>query len=137
MIGGEARAFGFNVMLGGAVNLMREPRAGARFEDAGEDPLLAGTIVGAEIAGVQSNAIIDTVKHYALNDQETDRGGGNFQIDEAGLAHERPAGVRIRHRARQSRLGDVQLQPRERGPGLRKPVPADASAAQRMGLAWL
>ena len=85
MIGGEARAYGFNVMLGGAVNLLREPRGGRNFEYAGEDPLLAGTIVGAEIAGVQSNHIIDTTKHYALNDQETDRGGGNFNIGEAAL----------------------------------------------------
>jgi beta-glucosidase len=85
MIGGEARAFGFNVMLGGAVNLLREPRNGRNFEYAGEDPLLAGTIVGAEIAGVQSNHVIDTTKHYALNDQETDRGGGDFRIGEAAL----------------------------------------------------
>jgi beta-glucosidase len=85
MIGGEARAYGFNVMLGGGVNLLREPRNGRNFEYAGEDPLLAGTIVGAEIAGVQSNHVIDTTKHYALNDQETDRGTGNFEIDEAAF----------------------------------------------------
>lgn len=85
MIGGEARAFGFNVMLGGGVNLLREPRNGRNFEYAGEDPLLAGTIVGAEIAGVQSNRVIDTVKHYALNDQETDRGIGNFSFEEAAF----------------------------------------------------
>ncbi len=85
MIGGEARAYGFNVMLGGGVNLLREPRNGRNFEYAGEDPLLAGTIVGAQIAGVQSNRVIDTTKHYALNDQETDRGTGNFTIDEAAF----------------------------------------------------
>jgi beta-glucosidase len=85
MIGGEARAYGFNVMLGGGVNLLREPRNGRNFEYAGEDPLLAGAIVGAEIAGVQSNHVIDTTKHYALNDQETDRGTGNFNIDEAAF----------------------------------------------------
>jgi beta-glucosidase len=85
MIGREARAYGFNVMLGGGVNLLREPRNGRNFEYAGEDPLLAGTIVGAEIAGVQSNHVIDTAKHYALNDQETDRGTGNFIIDEAAF----------------------------------------------------
>src|SRR6478735_6787780 len=82
MIGAEARADGFNVLLGGAVNLMREPRNGRNFEYAGEDPLLAGTIVGAQIAGVQSNAIISTVKHYAVNDQETDRNNGNAIVDE-------------------------------------------------------
>jgi beta-glucosidase len=85
MIGREAHAYGFNVMLGGAVNLLREPRNGRNFEYAGEDPRLAGTIVGAEIAGVQANHVIDTTKHYALNDQETDRGSGNFEIDEAAF----------------------------------------------------
>jgi beta-glucosidase len=85
MIGREARAYGFNVMLGGGVNLTREPRNGRNFEYAGEDPLLAGAMVGAEIAGVQSNRVIDTIKHFALNDQETDRGVGNFNIDEAAF----------------------------------------------------
>ena len=81
MIGGEARASGFNVMLAGGVNLAREPRNGRNFEYGGEDPLLAGTMVGAQIAGIQSNHIISTVKHYAFNDQETDRNAGNAVID--------------------------------------------------------
>ena len=81
MIGAEARASGFNVMLAGGVNLAREPRNGRNFEYGGEDPLLAGTMVGAQIAGIQSNHIISTVKHYALNDQETDRFAGNSVID--------------------------------------------------------
>lgn len=81
MIGAEARASGFNVMLAGGVNLMREPRNGRNFEYGGEDPLLAGTMVGAQIAGIQSNHIISTVKHYAVNDQETDRDTGNSVID--------------------------------------------------------
>lgn len=85
MIGAEARADGFNVLLGGSVNLVREPRDGRNFEYAGEDPLLAGAIVGAQIAGVQSNGIVSTTKHYALNAQETDRGRGNFAIEEGAF----------------------------------------------------
>ena len=81
MIGSEARASGFNVMLAGGVNLMRDPRNGRNFEYGGEDPLLAGTIVGAEIAGIQSNHIISTAKHYALNDLETGRKGHDARID--------------------------------------------------------
>ena len=73
MIGSEARASGFNVMLAGGVDLVRDPRNGRNFEYGGEDPLLAGTMVGAQIAGIQSNSIISTVKHYALNDLETGR----------------------------------------------------------------
>ncbi|WEK46015.1 MAG: beta-glucosidase [Candidatus Andeanibacterium colombiense] len=83
MIGSEARADGFNVQLAGGVNLVREPRNGRNFEYTGEDPLLAGTIAGHAIAGIQSNHMISTVKHYAFNDQETDRNAGNVTIDEA------------------------------------------------------
>jgi beta-glucosidase len=71
MIGAEARATGHNTMLAGGVNLAREPRNGRNFEYVGEDPLLAGTMAGALIAGIQSNHIISTIKHYAVNDQET------------------------------------------------------------------
>jgi len=83
MIGAEARARGFNVMLAGGVNLLREPRNGRNFEYAGEDPLLAGQIVGAQIRGIQSNHVVSTLKHFALNDQETGRTTLNVKIDEA------------------------------------------------------
>ena len=83
MIGSEARASGFNVMLAGGVNLARDPRNGRNFEYGGEDPLLAGTIVGSEIAGIQSNHIISTTKHYALNDLETGRKAHDARIDPA------------------------------------------------------
>jgi len=77
MIGSEARDSGFNVMLAGGVNLVREPRNGRNFEYGGEDPWLAGKMVGAQIRGIQSNAIVSTIKHYALNNQET----GRFVLD--------------------------------------------------------
>ncbi len=83
MIGDEARRSGFNVMLAGGVNLMRDPRNGRNFEYGGEDPLLAGTMVGEQVRGIQSNHIISTIKHYALNDQETDRDTGNSIVDPA------------------------------------------------------
>ena len=81
MIGSEARSSGFNVMLAGGVDLVREPRNGRNFEYGGEDPLLAGTIVGNAIAGIQSNHIIATIKHYAFNDQETGRDWHDVAID--------------------------------------------------------
>ena len=68
MIGGEARATGFNVLLAGGNNLIRDPRNGRTFEYVSEDPLLSGTLAGAEIKGIQSAHIVSTVKHYALND---------------------------------------------------------------------
>jgi beta-glucosidase len=83
MIGAEARAKGFNVMLAGGINLMRDPRNGRNFEYFGEDPLLSGTLVGASIQGVQSNRIISTIKHFALNGQETGRKFVDVRIGEA------------------------------------------------------
>lgn len=83
MIGSEARAKGYNVLLAGGVNLMRDPRNGRNFEYLGEDPLLAGTLVGHAIRGVQSNHIISTIKHLALNGQETGRHFVDVQISEA------------------------------------------------------
>jgi len=85
MIGAEARAKGFNVMLVGGVNLVRDPRAGRNFEYLGEDPLLAGMLVGAQIDGVQSNHIIGTIKHLALNDQETGRNVHSVNMSEADM----------------------------------------------------
>jgi len=82
MIGSEARSTGFNVQLAGGVNLMREPRNGRNFEYGGEDPLLAGIMVGEQIRGIQSNHMISTVKHYAFNDQETNRNHVNVKIDD-------------------------------------------------------
>jgi beta-glucosidase len=81
MIGSEARSSGFNVMLAGGIDLVREPRNGRNFEYGGEDPLLAGTMIGHAIAGIQSNHVISTIKHYALNDQETGRDWLNVTID--------------------------------------------------------
>lgn len=73
LIGAETRAKSFNVLLAGGVNLMRDPRNGRTFEYFSEDPLLSGVLVGHAIAGIQSNHIISTIKHFALNGQETGR----------------------------------------------------------------
>ncbi|MDR6624308.1 beta-glucosidase [Caulobacter segnis] len=83
MIGKEARDSGFNVQLAGGVNLVREPRNGRNFEYGGEDPWLAGVMVAAQIRGIQSNNIISTIKHYALNAQETGRFVLSANIGEA------------------------------------------------------
>ena len=82
MIGNEARQHGFNIMLAGGINLCREPRNGRNFEYGGEDPLLAATMVGAQLRGIQSNNMIATIKYNAMNDQETNRYTINAIIDE-------------------------------------------------------
>ncbi|MGC2162303.1 MAG: glycoside hydrolase family 3 C-terminal domain-containing protein [Silvibacterium sp.] len=73
VIGRELRAQGFNMSIGGGVDITREPRNGRNFEYAGEDPLLAGTITGNLMAGLQAEHIMGDIKHYAFNDQETGR----------------------------------------------------------------
>jgi beta-glucosidase len=82
-IGVEARAAGFGVLLAGGVNLMREPRCGRNFEYLGEDALLAGTLAGESIAGIQSQGVISTVKHLAVNSQETGRMVVSSEIGQA------------------------------------------------------
>jgi beta-glucosidase len=73
MIAQEARASGFNVLLAGGANLSREPRNGRNFEYVGEDPWHASQMAGGLIQGIQSTHMISTMKHFALNDQESER----------------------------------------------------------------
>jgi beta-glucosidase len=73
VIGKELRAQGFNMTLGGGVDLAREPRNGRNFEYAGEDPLLAGTLVGSLMKCEQEQHVVGDIKHYVMNDQETGR----------------------------------------------------------------
>lgn len=80
VIGRELRAQGFNMSIGGGIDLTREPRNGRTFEYAGEDPLLAGTMTGNLIRGVQSQHVMGDIKHYAFNDQETGRSYYNAVI---------------------------------------------------------
>lgn len=84
-VGREARSKGFNVLLGGGMNLSRDPRNGRNFEYLGEDPLLAGTLAGHAIRGTQSQGVVSTIKHFALNGQETLRFTANSVIGEAGF----------------------------------------------------
>ncbi|WP_145729179.1 beta-glucosidase family protein [Nitrospirillum pindoramense] len=85
MIGAEARAKGFNVLLAGGANLTRDPWNGRNFEYLGEDPWLTGVMAGAAIRGVQDNGIISTLKHVALNAQESGRYVLDARIDQAAL----------------------------------------------------
>ena len=80
LIGRELRAQGFNMTLGGGVDITREPRNGRTFEYLGEDPILAGTLVAHLIQGTQSAHVIGDIKHYAFNDQESGRNSVNITI---------------------------------------------------------
>ncbi|HEY3481781.1 MAG TPA: glycoside hydrolase family 3 C-terminal domain-containing protein, partial [Streptomyces sp.] len=67
------------------INMARVPRNGRTFEGMGEDPVLAGALAAADIRGIQENGTIAEVKHYAANNQETDRFGIDEHIDERTL----------------------------------------------------
>jgi beta-glucosidase len=73
LIGKELRAQGYNMTLGGGVNITREPRNGRTFEYLGEDPILAGTLVGNLMKCEQAQHVLGDIKHYAVNDQESGR----------------------------------------------------------------
>ncbi len=85
LIGSELRDQGFTMSLGGGVNLTREPRNGRNFEYKGEDPILAGTIVGHEMKCLQAQGVMGDIKHFAVNDQETGRNIGNVILDKRSL----------------------------------------------------
>jgi beta-glucosidase len=85
LIGVELRAQGYNMTLGGGVNLTREPRNGRTFEYQGEDPVLAGKMVGSVMTGLQAQHVIGDIKHYALNDQESGRNSVNVNIDKRSM----------------------------------------------------
>lgn len=73
VIGQELRAQGFDMTLGGGVDLVREPRNGRSFEYTGEDPLLAGTMDGNMMKCEQAQHVVGDIKHFVMNDQETGR----------------------------------------------------------------
>ncbi len=73
LIGTELRAQGYNMTLGGGVDLTRDLRNGRDFEYMGEDPILAGTMVGNRIKCEEAQHVIGDIKHYAMNDQESGR----------------------------------------------------------------
>src|ERR1700752_3575129 len=85
LIGRELRAQGYNMTLGGGVNLTREPRNGRTFEYMGEDPVLAGTMVGNRIKCEQAQHVIGDIKHYAMNDQESGRNEVDSIIDRRAM----------------------------------------------------
>jgi beta-glucosidase len=85
LIGRELRQEGYSMSLGGGVNLPREPRDGRTFEYQGEDPLLAGTLAGNFVKGVQSQHVIGDLKHYAMNDQESGRNAVDVNVDKRSM----------------------------------------------------
>jgi beta-glucosidase len=85
LIGEEARAQGVDVVLGPGINIKRSPLCGRNFEYFSEDPLVSGVLGAAFVEGVQGQGIGASVKHFAANNQETDRLRVSADVDERTL----------------------------------------------------
>ena len=81
-LGDECRAAGVSVLLGPGINMKRSPLCGRNFEYFSEDPALAGAVGVAWVDGVQSRAVGASLKHFAANNQETDRLRVSAEVDE-------------------------------------------------------
>ncbi|MGU3291687.1 glycoside hydrolase family 3 C-terminal domain-containing protein [Williamsia sp. M5A3_1d] len=80
-LGREAQALDVDVLLGPGVNIKRDPRCGRNFEYLSEDPVVAGVLGAAWVTGVQSVGVGTSLKHFALNNAETDRMRSSSDVD--------------------------------------------------------
>ena len=84
-VAAEAKQRGIDVVLGPGINIKRSPLCGRNFEYVSEDPLLAGEIGAALVTGIQGNGVATSLKHFAANNQETERMRVSADMDERTL----------------------------------------------------
>ncbi|WP_026553947.1 glycoside hydrolase family 3 C-terminal domain-containing protein [Arthrobacter sp. 35W] len=84
-LGEEAKAEGVGILLGPGINIKRSPLGGRNFEYLSEDPYISGVLGAALVNGLQSQGVGASLKHFAANNQETDRLRVSADVDERPL----------------------------------------------------